>query len=177
MSASGFDGAGRIKLQGDVNDLDRPFGYSFDFKASDYVDFSVVGAMVLPDPPGAESMRDIHATASSTTNATPFYCNNSLREETYTLDFPASVPLISVPRSSRFANAAGEYESTWKQQGQQVVASHRLSLKAIHGSDKLCQPADYPAFRELYQYVRRGFRAQIVYGDLGKVQAGDPVTE
>ncbi|MEO8364851.1 MAG: DUF3857 domain-containing protein [Pseudoxanthomonas sp.] len=175
MSGSGFNGVGRLKLQGDVDDLDRPFGYSFNFKATDYVDFSVVGGMVLPDPPGAESMRGIYATASSETNATPFYCNDSLREETYTLEFPATVPIIAIPRSSRFGNAAGEYEATWKREGQQVVATHELRLRAIHGSDQLCQPADYPAFRDLYQYVRRGFRAQIVYGDLGNAQvAPDP---
>jgi len=171
MSASGFTGSGRITMQGDVNDLERPFGYSFDFDASDYVDFSVVGAMILPDPPGAESMRNIHATASSPANATPFYCNSSLREETYTLRFPASVPLIAVPHNSRFSNPAGQYESHWKRQGGQVVATHRLILNAIHGSDRLCQPDDYPAFRELYQHVRRGFRAQIVYGDLRKTLA------
>lgn len=170
MSASGFNGVGRLKLQGDVDDLARPFGYSFDFKATDYVDFSVVGGMTLPDPPGAESMRGIYATASSETNAAPFYCNDSLREETYTVQFPATVPIIAIPRSSRFGNEAGEYEATWKREGQQVVASHRLVLKAIHGPDQLCQPADYPAFRDLYQYVRRGFRAQIVYGDLGNAQ-------
>lgn len=175
MSGSGFNGVGRLKLQGDVDDLDRPFGYSFNFKATDYVDFSVVGGMILPDPPGAESMRGIYASASSETNATPFYCNDSLREETYTLEFPATVPIIAIPRSSRFANAAGEYEATWKREGQQVVATHQLRLKAIHGSNQLCQPADYPAFRDLYQYVRRGFRAQIVYGDLGNAQvAPDP---
>ena len=170
MSASGFNGVGRLKLHGDVDDLDHPFGYSFDFKATDYVDFSVVGGMILPDPPGAESMRGIYATASSETNAVPFYCNNSLREETYTLEFPATVPIIAIPRSSRFGNAAGKYEATWKREGQQVVATHRLRMKAIHGPDQLCQPADYPAFRDLYQYVRRGFRAQIVYGDLDNAQ-------
>ena len=173
MSGSGFNGAGRLKLQGDVDDLHRPFGYSFDFKATDYVDFSVVGGMTLPDPPGAESMRGIHATASSETNATPFYCNDSLREETYVLKFPATVPIIAIPRSRRFGNAAGEYEATWKREGQQVTATHRLSLKAIHGPDQLCQPADYPAFHDLYQYVRRGFRGQIVYGDLNRAQT-DP---
>ena len=171
MSGSGFNGQGRLQLHGEVDDLGKPFGYSFDFTASDYVDFSVVGGMTLPDPPGADSMRGIHATASAATNATPFYCTDSLREETYTLEFPASVPIIAVPRNTRFENEAGEYIATWERAGQQVVASHRLSLNAIHGSDKLCQPEDYPAFRELYQQVRRGFRGQIVYGDLRTAQA------
>ena len=173
MSASGFNGVGRLKLEGDVDDLRRPFGYSFAFDATDYVDFGVVGGMTLPDPPGADSMRGIYATASSESNATPFYCNDSLREERYTLKFPATVPIIAIPRSSRFRNAAGEYEASWKREGQQVVATHRLSLNAIHGADKLCLPSDYPAFRELYQYVRRGFRAQIVYGDLDTAQVAD----
>ena len=173
MSASGFNGVGRLKLEGDVDDLRRPFGYSFAFDATDYVDFSVVGGMTLPDPPGADSMRGIYATASSESNATPFYCNDSLRVERYTLKFPATVAIIAIPRSSRFRNAAGEYEASWKREGQQVVATHRLSLKAIHGADKLCLPSDYPAFRELYQYVRRGFRAQIVYGDLDTAQVAD----
>lgn len=173
MSASGFNGVGRLKLEGDVDDLRKPFGYSFSFDATDYVDFSVVGGMTLPDPPGADSMRGIYATASSEGNATPFYCNDSLREETYTLKFPATVPLIAIPRSSRFRNAAGEYEAIWKREGQEVIATHRLSLNAIHGADKLCLPSDYSAFRELYQYVRRGFRAQIVYGDLNTVQVSE----
>jgi transglutaminase-like putative cysteine protease len=170
MAASGFNGQGRLELQGDVDDLSRPFGYTFDFRASDYADFSVVGGMTLPDPPGAESMRGVHTSTSSETNAVPFYCNDSLREESYTLTFPASVPIIAVPRDSRFKNPAGEYQAAWKREGQQVTATHRLSLNAIHGAQNLCQPADYPAFRELYQYVRRGFRGQIVYGDLSRAQ-------
>ncbi|RZA26982.1 MAG: DUF3857 domain-containing protein [Proteobacteria bacterium] len=173
MSGSGFNGVGRLKLKGDVNDLQHPFGYTFLFDATDYVDFSVVGGMGLPDPPGAESMRGIHATASSEANAVPFYCNNSLREETYTLNFPPSVPIIAVPRSTRFSNEAGDYEATWTRQGQQVVAKHRLSMRAIHGTEALCQPADYPAFRALYQQVRRGFRTQVVYGDLRTVQVSE----
>ncbi len=177
MSASGFNGVGRLKLEGDVDDLRKPFGYSFAFDATDYVDFSVVGGMTLPDPPGADSMRSIYATASSEGNATPFYCNDSLREETYTLKFPATVPIIAIPRSSRFSNAAGEYEASWKREGQEVIATHRLSLNAIHGADKLCLPGDYPAFRELYQYVRRGFRAQIVYGDLSTAQVDEAAVE
>jgi len=41
----------------------------------------------------------------------------------------------------------------------------------VRGADALCQPGDYAAFRELYQQVRRGFRGQVVYGDLRTVQS------
>jgi transglutaminase-like putative cysteine protease len=170
MASSGLNGQGYLRLQGQAEDLDQPFGYAFDFRAQDDVDFSSVGGMTLPDMPGADSMRELYAKAVAETNLTPFQCNQTLREETYVLRFPASVPVIAIPRSAQFENAAGRYEVSWARQGQQVTATHRLQLNAIHGSDQLCQPADYPAFRALYQDVRRGFRGQILYGDLATVQ-------
>ena len=50
--------------------------------------------------------------------------------------------------------------------GQQVTVNHRLQMNAIRGKEALCQAQDYPAFRELFQQVRRGFRGQVVYGEL-----------
>lgn len=171
MASSGFDGSGTLTLLGDPQDLTRPFNYRYDFHARDYVDFSVVGGMVLPDPPGGESFRDIYTTTSAPDNATPFYCNDSLREETYRLAFPPGVPIVAVPRNLQFRNAAGEYSLQWSREGQAIVARHRLHQNAVRGADALCQPGDYAAFRELYQQVRRGFRGQVVYGDLRTVQA------
>lgn len=173
MASSGFNGRGELRLQGQAEDLNHPFGYSFDFNAQDDVDFSTVGGMTLPDMPGADSMRELYTKAVAPANLTPFQCNQTLREETYVLRFPASVPVIAVPRSARFENAAGRYEVSWQRKGQQVTATHRLVLNAIHGDDQLCQPADYPAFRALYQDVRRGFRGQILYGDLTTVQTAE----
>jgi transglutaminase-like putative cysteine protease len=172
MASSGFDGSGALTLLGDPQDLTRPFNYRYDFHASDYVDFSVVGGMPLPDAPGGESFRDIYATTSAPGNDTPFYCTDSLREETYRLRFPAGVPIVAIPRSQQFRNAAGEYQLDWTRDGQVVIARHRLHQRAVRGPQALCQPQDYIAFRALYQHVRRGFRGQVVYGDLKTVQAG-----
>jgi len=172
IAQAGFDGRGELELLGDPQDLDHPFAYRYRFQAADYVDFGQVGGMSLPDMPGAESARDLYATTSAETNLTPFYCNDSLREETYVIQLPDGVPIVAIPRSARFANRAGEYSVDWRRQGQTVTAVHRLARNAIHGSQALCQPQDYPAFRELYQQVRRGFRGQIVYGDLRSVQGG-----
>jgi transglutaminase-like putative cysteine protease len=172
MAASGFDGSGALTLLGDPQDLTRPFNFRYDFLASDYVDFGVVGGMVLPDAPGSQSFRDLYASTSAPENATPFYCNDSLRDERYQLTFPANVPIVAIPRSQHFANAAGEYQVEWTREGQVITAHHRLHQRAVRGADALCQPQDYAAFRELYQQVRRGFRGQVVYGDLKTVQAG-----
>ncbi len=172
MAASGFDGSGALTLLGDPQDLTRPFNFRYDFLASDYVDFGVVGGMVLPDAPGSQSFRDLYASTSAPENATPFYCNDSLRDERYQLTFPANVPIVAIPRSQHFGNAAGEYQVEWTREGQVITAHHRLHQRAVRGADALCQPQDYAAFRELYQQVRRGFRGQVVYGDLKTVQAG-----
>lgn len=170
IAQSGFVGTGDLLIQGDPLDLDTPFNYRYSFQASDAVDFSVVGGMTLPDMPGAESTRAVYTTTSAEDNLTPFYCNDSVREETYVVTLPDTVPIIAIPRSSRFRNAAGEYAVEWTRQGQTVTAVHRLQRAAVRGPQALCQPQDYRAFRELYQQVRRGFRGQIVYGDLSKVQ-------
>ena len=82
------------------------------------------------------------------------------------------MPIVALPQGTQFRNAAGEYAVQWTRDGQTVTAVHRLARNAIHGPQALCQPADYAAFRELFQQVRRGFRGQVVYGDLRSVQAG-----
>ncbi len=166
MAASGFDGRGQLLLQGVPVDLTHPFGYRMAFQAEDYVDFSVAGGMAVPDPPGGESVRGLYATASAPANETPFYCNASLREETYRLQFPGSVPIIAIPQSQHFSNAAGDYRVDWAREGQEVIVHHRLQQNAVRGADALCQPQDYPAFRALYREVRRGFRGQVLYGRL-----------
>lgn len=172
LAASGFDGSGELLLQGAPQDLSRPFGYAYRFRAHDYVDFGVVGGMSLPLMPGADSVRGVYSTASAERNLTPFYCNDNARRETYRLTFPDSVPIIAIPADTHFRNAAGEYAATWVRDGQTVTATHTLHRRAIHGPAALCQPQDYAAFRELYQQVRRGFRGQILYGDLTRMQTG-----
>jgi len=172
IAQAGFAGRGELKLEGDPLDLSAPFGYRYRFHANDYVDFSQVGGMRLPDMPGAESARGLYATTSAEANEVPFYCNDSVREETYVMVFPADVPIAALPRSASFRNSAGEYSVDWRRQGQTVTATHRLVRNAIHGPQALCQPQDYAAFRELFQEVRRGFRGQVVYGDLRHVEAG-----
>ncbi|KAF1017159.1 MAG: hypothetical protein GAK31_00418 [Stenotrophomonas maltophilia] len=166
MANSGFDGSGTLQVQGSPADLTTPFTFDFAFTAKDYADFSVVGGMTVPEPPGGESMRGVYASTSAPTNATPFYCNDSLREETYHLRLPDNAPIIAIPASQHFSNAAGDYRVDWSRQGQQVTVRHRLQQNAVRGADVLCQPQDYAGFRALYQQVRRGFRGQVVYGKL-----------
>ncbi|WP_235430473.1 DUF3857 domain-containing transglutaminase family protein [Xanthomonas sp. MUS 060] len=170
LAASGFDGSGELQLQGTPQDTSRPFGYAYRFRADDAFDFSVVGGMTLPLIPGADSIRAVYTTTSAEYNLTPFYCNDNAHSETYRLTFPDSVPIIAIPNDMRFRNAAGEYTANWVREGQTVIATQTLHRRAIHGPAALCQPQDYVAFRELYQQVRRGFRGQILYGDLRRMQ-------
>jgi hypothetical protein len=166
MASSGIDGRGKIVMQGDPLNLKKQFGYSYRFKAEDYVDFSVVGGMPVPTPPGGKSFRTLYSTTSAPSNETPFYCTAQHYDETYRLQLPAGVPIIAIPKNQKFSNAAGQYQVEWQLKGQQVVVNHRLQMNAIRGKDALCQPQDYPAFRALFQQVRRGFRGQVVYGEL-----------
>lgn len=144
----------------------KQFGYRFRFKADDYVDFGVVGGMTLPNPPGGKSFRTLYTTTAAPGNETPFYCSAQRYDETYRLQLPANVPIIAIPQDRQFRNAAGDYRVAWRRDGQQVIVNHQLQVNAIRGKEALCQAQDYPAFRELFQQVRRGFRGQVVYGEL-----------
>jgi len=166
MSASGIDGSGEVAMNSDPLDLKKQFGYRFRFKADDYVDFGVVGGMTLPNPPGGKSFRTLYTTTAAPDNETPFYCSAQRYDETYRLQLPANVPIIAIPQDRQFRNAAGDYRLAWRRDGQQVIVNHRLQVNAIRGKEALCQAQDYPAFRELFQQVRRGFRGQVVYGEL-----------
>ncbi|EPC4490676.1 DUF3858 domain-containing protein, partial [Serratia liquefaciens] len=175
MASSGIDGRGVIAMHGDAFDLKKPFAYSYKFKAEDYVDFSVVGGMAVPTPPGGKSFRTLYSTTSAPTNETPFFCTAQQYDETYRLHLPANVPIIAIPKNQQFSNAAGKYQVEWQLEGQQVVVNHRLQLNAVRGKDALCQAQDYPAFRALFQQVRRGFRGQVVYGELANAGVNSAV--
>lgn len=166
MATSGIDGHGEIVMNDNPLDLKKPFSYGYRFRADDYVDFNVVGGMTLPNPPGDRSFRNQYTATVAPTNETPFYCHAKQYDETYRLQLPAKVPIIAIPANQQFRNAAGEYQVEWRRDGQRVIVNHRLQINAIRGKDALCQPQDYPAFRALFQQVRRGFRGQVVYGDL-----------
>ncbi|MBS0226193.1 MAG: DUF3857 domain-containing protein [Proteobacteria bacterium] len=167
LGQAGLIGSGKLELHGDATDLRQPFGYDFGFEASDIVDFSVPGGMTLPWPPGSGSLRNRYQRFANPTNDVPFVCSDELREqETYVLEFPATVKLDAIPKDMEFHNAAGEYSMRWQREGQKVTAVHALQMNAVRGAHALCQPQDYGLYRALMQAVRRGFRAQVVYGDL-----------
>lgn len=165
MADCGMDGRGRIEMKGDPLDLSRPFNSStYVFQASDFLDFSMVGGIVVPTPPGSWSIRSLASSTAAPANATPFACDAGLRDETYHLEFPAHIPIIAIPANRQFRNSAGEYRAEWTRQGQRVSVRHRLQLNAIRGNCTLCEPQDYPELRALFQQVHRGFRGQIVHG-------------
>ncbi|WP_225763793.1 DUF3857 and transglutaminase domain-containing protein [Stenotrophomonas sp. Marseille-Q4652] len=169
LASSGFSGSGRLEASGSPQDLTRPFTYGYRFQATDHVDFDEPGGLQLPQMPGADSFRDLHARTSSPAIESPFHCTGSRQQERYELQFPDSVPVVAVPRDIDFSNAAGRYSVRWRRDGSRVVAEHELEQRAVRGEGQLCQPQDYLLFRELYQQVRRGFRSQVIYGDLGRV--------
>lgn len=166
MAASGMDGHGRIEMKGDPFDLNLPFSSTYAFQASDFIDFSMVGGIVVPTPPGSWSIRSLASSAAAPANATPFSCDVGQREEIYHVEFPAHIPIIAIPANQHFRNAAGEYRAQWTRKGQRVSVHHRIQLNAMRGNCKLCQPEDYPALRALFQQAHRGFRGQIVHGKL-----------
>jgi transglutaminase-like putative cysteine protease len=166
LAAVGYLGTARFHLDGVPDDLNTPFRVTLHFEAPDYVDFDMVGGMTLPALPSHSSMRGLSSNTSALSNATPFECTQRLWEETYVMAFPEGVPIVSIPRDYAFSNPAGSYSAQWRREGSVVIAVHRLQQEAVRGAGALCQPSDYPLFRHLFDHVRKGFRAQVTYGQM-----------
>ncbi|WP_303635510.1 DUF3857 domain-containing protein [Stenotrophomonas tuberculopleuritidis] len=160
---AGMEGVGQMSFDAEPQDLTKPLGFRVTVNAQQHLDFTRPGSSALPPAFALESIRDAVLGTPKPDNFAPFRCVPRVREERYSLDFPATVKIAEIPKDIIYSNAAGRYSVEWRQKGQTVTADHRLEEYAIRGTDALCEPKDYPSFRALFQQVRRAFEARIQF--------------
>lgn len=160
---AGMEGVGRMSFDTPPQDLTKPLGFAVTVNAQQHLDFTRSGSSALPQAFALESIRDAVLETPKPENTAPFWCVPRLREERYSLHFPATVKVTEIPEDSTYSNAAGRHSVQWRRQGQVVTAEHRLEEYAVRGTDALCEAEDYPAFRALFQQVRRAFEGRIQF--------------
>ncbi|MRI43460.1 DUF3857 domain-containing protein [Stenotrophomonas sp. MH181796] len=160
---AGMEGVGRMSFDAQPQDLTKPLNFSVTVNALQNLDFSRSGSSALPQAFALKSIRDAVLETPKPENTAPFWCLPKLREERYSMHFPATVKIMEIPEDSTYTNAAGRYSVQWRQKDQTVIADHRLEEYAVRGSEALCEAEDYPAFRALFQQVRRAFEARIQF--------------
>ncbi|TFZ44673.1 transglutaminase [Stenotrophomonas maltophilia] len=171
ISEAGLQGVGTLTSSAPPDDLDKPFEVRFEIQAQSMLNFTRPGSTALQALVAAESMRDRVRGTPTQANLTPYDCSETDRKEVYQLDFPWEVSIVQIPEDVNFENEAGSYTATWRQEGQRVIASHRLMERAMQGPEKLCTAGDYVLLRQLYQRIRRSFDERIHFRPLHDTSA------
>ena len=160
LAASGSDGTGRY-IHGDLHDLGNPFSFSSVFELPDYAAVPGPGAMRVPRGLGGLStISSAFDGLGAANRRTPFLLRAGHFSEVTTLDLPATVKVLSLPKPVAVASPFGTYTSSYAQEGGTVTVTRTLDL-----TSKLpyVQPDACPELEKMAKSIKRDLAAQIVY--------------
>jgi hypothetical protein len=80
--------------------------------------------------------------------------------EQYEIAFPDNVKVSRIPQNSRYQTDEIQYESTYKLEGNKVMASRTLTIQRPNA---VCQPEELQAWRKFYSVLAKDVRGQIFY--------------
>ncbi|MBV8049061.1 MAG: DUF3857 domain-containing protein [Paludibacterium sp.] len=160
LANRGLQGSGTLML-GDMYDLTKSFGYQSALTLPEYVDLSGPTAVVLPT--GGDTVVGLASFVSwggaQPTRRTPTMLDNGYYQETVTLQLPAGIDVLALPRATRTESPLGYYESAYRRVGHAVEVRRELVLK---DNAPVLAPERYPLLNQLVHAVARDLRAQIL---------------
>jgi hypothetical protein len=80
--------------------------------------------------------------------------------EQYEIAFPDNVKVSRIPQNSRYQTDEIQYESTYKLEGNKVIASRSLTIQRPNA---VCHPDELQAWRKFYSVLAKDVRGQIFY--------------
>ena len=160
LANQGLQGSATFKM-GNPYDLTKPFSYQTDFSLPAYVDLGGPTAVVLPigaaSVNGLASLAGWGSTAGLRRYPMPIF-NGRFRED-IKLTLPRGFKVLALPRQANFQTPQGQYQSSYQQDGQQILVTRELVLQ---GNPPLLKPADFPQLYSLIRAVSRDLRAQVL---------------
>lgn len=160
IANNGYEGSGNLIKEDPLGVSDR---YLFGSK------YKLNNAMNLPGP-GAVQITPVFSALSidSTINTTlgmpertlNYTCYGGIITEEYTIDLPANVKIIALPKDIHRANNAERYDSTYRQKDNVVSIIRKLEGRR---SKPFCTPQDDKEFRPMARDILKDLKAQIIY--------------
>jgi hypothetical protein len=157
LSQMGETGSGSFEIS-DPNRTDLDFQVTGVFKLETFADLSRAGAMTTPTGFNPYSIIFFTLQNNLAERQTPFILASETFRETYRLTFPPNVKILTFPKDISFQNATGQYQSTYKQEGQTLMVTREL----ITNKDRY-SAAEFKTLKELFNSVLRDLKAQILY--------------
>lgn len=154
LSANGSPGNGSIAGTADG------LGMTGQFTLSTPLELTAPGATRLPYTLTDTSIEGISRQGSSEPMRTPWSCAPSHYVERFTMRFPDSVAIVSVPRDTRIDTPLIRYTSTYRTTGQQVEAVREYQSLYPNPS---CTPEEFQQAGETKRLIARDTAAQIMF--------------
>lgn len=160
LAAYGYRGKGTLE-RGETRGLSDTYEYSARFELDNFVRGGSTGAFMLfppmhsPLPVSAFSNAEERILAKR-----PERCHGFSTAETFEIQLPANITLLSTPESARLRGSLLDYTATYEQKGDTIVVKREVNDKTFQG---ICSPAVMRDFHKQSLPIGENLRTQVLY--------------
>jgi transglutaminase-like putative cysteine protease len=143
-----------------VYDLDKPFTTESEYVLDAMTNVPGPGAMTIPVGVAPGELASIVNSRPPESFKYPYRCSTRIVTEQYEIAFPDNVKVSRIPQNSRYQTDEIQYESSYRLEGNKVMASRSLTIQRPNA---VCMPEDLQAWRKFYSVLAKDVRGQIFY--------------
>jgi hypothetical protein len=143
-----------------VYDLDKPFTTESEYVLDAMTNVPGPGAMTIPVGVAPGELASIVNSRPPESFKFPYRCSTRIVTEQYEIAFPDNVKVSRIPQNSRYQTDEIQYESSYRLEGNKVMASRSLTIQRPNA---VCQPEELQAWRKFYPVLAKDVRGQIFY--------------
>ncbi len=160
LTANGFTGTGTFE-KGDVKDLTDTYSYTTKFRISDAMNLPGPGAMSIRSPyDGLGDMTNFISDVNEPDATVNFLCYGAYAKQELTVDLPAGVKVLAVPKDVEIKGKYQTYKATYQVQGSTFTARRELVDRT---PGPVCAPAVEVEYRKFETAVRKELREELLY--------------
>jgi hypothetical protein len=143
-----------------VYDLDKPFTTDSEYVLDAMTNVPGPGAMTIPVGVAPGELASIVNSRPPELFKYPYRCSTRIVTEQYEIAFPDNVKVSRIPQNSRYQTEEIQYESSYRLEGNKVMASRSLTIQRPNA---VCHPDELQAWRKFYPVLAKDVRGQIFY--------------
>jgi len=152
-------GSGALEYA-DPTVLDQQFWIKSTFRLDPVTNFPGPGALMTPVglSPGMIANIGVHKPLDKVLWS--YSCRSRILEDSYRIEFPATVVLGKLPKGVNYTDGGVHYQSTYEKQGHAMIVHRELSVQR---AGDVCTPRDNEAWLAFHAVLQRDLRSQMFY--------------
>jgi len=152
-------GSGALEYA-DPTVLDQQFWIKSTFRLDPVTNFPGPGALMTPVglSPGMIANIGVHKPLDKVLWS--YSCRSRILEDSYRIEFPATVVLGKLPKGVNYTDGGVHYQSTYEKRGHAMIVHRELSVQR---AGDVCTPRDNEAWLAFHAVLQRDLRSQMFY--------------